>query len=103
MRHQLATIAILISIALLVAMHSRAWQPSADNLAPPCQQLIQSNQSPQSVAECLAANDTLTWLEWLSGESRSTQFHFLDFIELVFGDDEHDYRSGDYATPKLHF
>lgn len=23
------------------------------------------------------------WLNWLSGNSRSTQFHFVDFLELV--------------------
>lgn len=24
-----------------------------------------------------------SWLNWLSGNSRSTQFHFVDFLELV--------------------
>jgi hypothetical protein len=31
-----------------------------------------------------ACNDTQqNWVKWLSGNSRSTQFHFVDFLELV--------------------
>ncbi len=28
----------------------------------------------------------VTWRAWLQGNSRSTQFHFLDLVELMFGD-----------------
>ncbi|MCO4321137.1 hypothetical protein [Aliidiomarina quisquiliarum] len=37
---------------------------------------------------CGASNiDTpVTWRAWLQGSSRSTQFHFLDLVELMFGD-----------------
>lgn len=28
----------------------------------------------------------VTWRAWFQGNSRSTQFHFLDLVELMFGD-----------------
>ncbi|HLV49141.1 MAG TPA: hypothetical protein VKY35_08785 [Aliidiomarina sp.] len=31
-------------------------------------------------------NHSVTWRTWLQGKSRSTQFHFLDLVELMFGD-----------------
>ncbi len=102
MRYQIATIAVLTGIAFLGAMQSPAWQHNASNLTQQCEQIMQSSELPQSADMCLAADDAVTWGEWFSGESRSTQFHFLDFFELVFGDDEkRDYRGGDYAGPKL--
>ncbi|MDX3775626.1 hypothetical protein QE250_16020 [Chromatiaceae bacterium AAb-1] len=33
-------------------------------------------------AECLSAEQQ-SWLSWMKGKSRSTQFHFVDFLELM--------------------
>src|SRR5690554_5997409 len=102
MRYQLATIAVLSGIAILGAMQSPAWQTNTNNLTHQCEQIVASSEVPQSADVCMAADDSVTWGEWFSGESRSTQFHFLDFFELLFAEDsKRDYRGGDYAGPKL--
>ncbi|GGW52207.1 hypothetical protein GCM10008111_05260 [Alishewanella tabrizica] len=42
-----------------------------------------------SPTPCISAENALcidaqrSWVSWLSGDSRSTQFHFVDFLELV--------------------
>lgn len=41
-----------------------------------CQQLIQSATPCTEVVE-------QNWLSWFSGKSRSTQFHFVDLLELL--------------------
>lgn len=41
----------------------------------------------QTATTCLSkhnANDS--WVAWFSGSSRSTQFHFIDLLELVHGE-----------------
>lgn len=30
----------------------------------------------------------VSWAAWLAGDSRSTQFHYLDLLELLFRNDE---------------
>lgn len=40
--------------------------------------------TPCKTSEQLACQDTQrNWLNWASGNSRSAQFHFVDFLELV--------------------
>lgn len=41
-----------------------------------CQQLI------QSAIECTEVEQQ-NWLSWITGKSRSTQFHFVDLLELL--------------------
>lgn len=36
-----------------------------------------------SVNSELCQNVQQNWLSWLKGDSRSTQFHFVDFLELL--------------------
>lgn len=100
MRYQLATITVLTGIALMSAMQSPVWQKGANNLTQQCEKIIQSSELISPADTCLVTDDAVTWTEWLRGESRSTQFHFLDFFELVFGDDDSKYRNNDYAKPK---
>jgi len=42
-----------------------------------CQQ-----QLAQTAAQCTEV-DQQTWLSWFTGKSRSTQFHFVDLLELL--------------------
>lgn len=39
----------------------------------PCQVNLETN--------CVVSQQS--WLNWLSGNSRSAQFHFVDFLELI--------------------
>lgn len=101
MNMRLATLAALCGIALLSVMHSAPWQAASSNDLQQCQQL-QQQQAPQTV--CANLHEEVSWLEWLTGESRSTQFHFLDFFELLFADKDQgkgDYHPSDYAGPKV--
>ncbi|KKO49756.1 hypothetical protein VT06_05795 [Arsukibacterium sp. MJ3] len=47
------------------------------NTSPHCENA--SNQTNSDV--CL--NVQQNWLGWIKGDSRSTQFHFVDFLELL--------------------
>lgn len=38
--------------------------------------------SANSDAQCLLAEQQ-NWLSWIKGKSRSTQFHFVDLLELL--------------------
>lgn len=42
------------------------------------------NANPCTIAEKVNCTELQrSWGSWLSGESRSAQFHFVDFLELV--------------------
>lgn len=100
MRYPLATIVMLTAIAAFGAAQTPAWKTTT--VPQQCEQIMQMSEVAQAADTCTTVQNEVTWGEWFSGESRSTQFHFLDFFELVFGDDEkRDYAGGDYAGPKL--
>lgn len=43
---------------------------------------------PISHSNCIAqTQDTISWFDWIGGKSPSYQFHFLDLLELLYGDD----------------
>jgi len=50
------------------------------------QDVSHSDQTPRSCSKN-AAKD-VSWGSWLVGDSRSTQFHYLDLLELLFRNDE---------------
>ncbi|MCE9680226.1 hypothetical protein LZP69_13760 [Shewanella sp. AS1] len=37
---------------------------------------------------CEAQIDNISWVNWLAGNSRSSQFHFLDLLELLHGHEQ---------------
>ena len=40
-------------------------------------------------AHCVSnVQGTISWFDWIGGNSPSYQFHFLDLLELLHGDDE---------------
>ncbi len=68
--------------------------------------------SQQSCAEAISGvqhalcggkvNHSVTWRTWLQGKSRSTQFHFLDLVELMFGDRVSDSGKSTVKSDKKH-
>lgn len=34
---------------------------------------------------CAKSNDQLNWKNWLTGSNRSSQLHFMDLLELLYG------------------
>lgn len=55
-----------------------------------CKQLLNNTEQPAAFQQCVnsEADTSLSWVSWFRGGSRSTQFHFLDLFELLFGDSE---------------
>lgn len=50
-------------------------------------QIVSNNE--QTPASCSKeASKNVSWGSWLVGDSRSTQFHYLDLLELLFRNDE---------------
>ena len=37
---------------------------------------------------CLKVEESSSWFSWLTGESRSAQFHYLDLLELLTRSEE---------------
>ena len=60
----------------------------AANSTQRCEVLLNASEIKQSSAQCQAPSTKVTWSNWFKGESRSTQFHFFDLIELLFSSSE---------------
>ncbi|NRA71842.1 MAG: hypothetical protein HRU24_12540 [Gammaproteobacteria bacterium] len=44
--------------------------------------IIKLCEKNNAAMSCNSVSDTLDWLDWISGSS-STQFHFIDLLELI--------------------
>lgn len=38
--------------------------------------------------QCMKVEQDSTWMSWITGDSRSAQFHYLDLLELLTSSDE---------------
>ena len=47
-----------------------------------CQQK-QTTTTDTAVSACLKIADESSWSSWITGDSRSAQFHYLDLLELL--------------------
>lgn len=92
---------LVFNLVLACAVVAAAWQSHPDApVANACVASVPASSTPEPTAEAAtcATTDTdirqITWSNWLSGKSRSAQFHFLDLFELLFGssDKKHDYQ-----------
>lgn len=56
-----------------------------------CKKLLNNSEQPAAMQQCVTAksDNDLSWGNWFRGGSRSTQFHFLDLFELLFGNNDH--------------
>lgn len=72
---------ILAGIAVAGLM---SWQVAANRPANDCTIKV-SIPGERQVLQRIDCAASLNWVEWISGKSRSPQFHFLDLLELVFG------------------
>ncbi|KKO46439.1 hypothetical protein WG68_06460 [Arsukibacterium ikkense] len=64
---------LAIGAALVLAVLATGYFKSS----PLCQ--ANTNQTGNELCQNMQQN----WLGWIKGESRSTQFHFVDFLELL--------------------
>jgi hypothetical protein len=68
--------AAFISAAFFAAAVCISLPSIATN--PQCQSL----STPSAIEDCYKATEQ-SWLSWFRGKSRSTQFHFVDLLELL--------------------
>ncbi|MDF0535012.1 hypothetical protein KDN34_16000 [Shewanella yunxiaonensis] len=98
----LKSAAILASVAGTVGIAALVFQSltaADDSLAQNCAQVTEYNSNlPSSHPNnrCAVQDDDLSWTSWLSGKSRSGQFHFIDLLELLHG---HERKPLDDMTP----
>jgi len=74
----------LVPILLLTSVASTSYLDH-DSFIGNCQQVVKTTNTSTS---CRIVVNTLTWYDWLAGSS-STQFHFIDLLELISSNDEH--------------
>lgn len=78
----------LVKAGLLIAgLSGMFWAVHANNAAEThadCTNIIEINAqgNSQLVLNCVAVPQQ-SWLSWFQGDSRSTQFHFIDLLELL--------------------
>jgi hypothetical protein len=72
---------LLLVIGLKPTSHS---QPTTGALNA-CTQQQQTVTAEASANNCYKTAADSSWLAWFTGDSRSAQFHYLDFLELLTG------------------
>lgn len=70
-----------IGFVVLLGLSLMYFTPGPES-AEGCDQSMRSASSSVPNGAC---QKTVNWLAWASGKSRSTQFHFLDLLELTLG------------------
>lgn len=68
--------AAFISAAFIVGAVTLVLPSITSN--PQCQSL----STPSAIEECYKTTER-SWISWFQGKSRSTQFHFVDLLELL--------------------
>ena len=65
---------------------SFSWITTTESTNPNCScpsQMQANNANYLPVGNCQARAANQSWLSWLTGKSRSSQFHYLDLLELL--------------------
>ncbi|RVT48733.1 hypothetical protein EMM73_01945 [Rheinheimera sediminis] len=70
--------ALAISLCLAVVIHQHK-----DTGAELCQPAVPTEQTKALAFSALCKPSQQSWFSWLQGNSRSTQFHFVDLLELL--------------------
>lgn len=80
---------ILIAAALLI-IGAFSFAPSSEqdlSLVSNCQHQVTSVNT-QNAITCAKVEEDSSWFSWLTGDSRSAQFHYLDLLELLTSSEE---------------
>ncbi|EKE84513.1 hypothetical protein [Idiomarina xiamenensis] len=84
---------LLLGSLALIAMLMPAPPQFAANLTQQCEQVLAKSELGGIEQRCAADQQQVSWSQWATGESRSTQFHFIDLFELVFGSSSQQQKS----------
>ena len=80
---------ILIASALTVAAFAHSLSTANDDFlltASNCQ--CNTTGLSSTANQCMQAEQETGWFSWLTGDSRSAQFHYLDLLELLTSSEE---------------
>lgn len=91
------SVLLIASIVLISAVSAATWQNESTKTLEECTAMMQNSEQKNAQTLCQTPEQSVTWTSWFSGKSRSTQFHFLDLFELLFGSAESKKR--DYNQP----
>lgn len=100
-QHKKAVSGFLVAgLFVSMAMFSNDGTGSIAASEEACKKLLNNSEQPAAVQQCVNADagKDLSWSSWFRGGSRSTQFHFLDLFELLFGGNEQ--QSSQYGSSK---
>jgi hypothetical protein len=70
----------VLAVSLCIGVIAHQHKTSTSEL---CQASAQTDTSKQLAIASLCAPSKQSWFSWLQGNSRSTQFHFVDLLELL--------------------
>lgn len=82
---------LITSVSVIIGAASLSSNTEQElSSANTCFHKEQTNATNHSVNRCFQIEEDSSWASWLTGDSRSAQFHYLDFLELLTGtDDKH--------------
>lgn len=75
-RKLVSLLAISLCLSVVVYQHK-------DTGAELCKPAVPTEQTKTSAFSALCQPSQQSWFSWLQGNSRSTQFHFVDLLELL--------------------
>ncbi|GKW53944.1 hypothetical protein GBO14_10600 [Pseudoalteromonas shioyasakiensis] len=87
-------IGILIASALTVAAFVSFSSADEDDFLAAASGCSCNTLNASSSAQCMKAEQETGWFSWLTGDSRSAQFHYLDLLELLTSSEESKKVSG---------
>lgn len=70
----------VVAIGLCIGVLTHQYKGSTAEL---CHASVQAEASKQLAIASLCKPSQQSWFSWLQGNSRSTQFHFVDLLELL--------------------
>ncbi|ALQ53638.1 hypothetical protein PI2015_0308 [Pseudoalteromonas issachenkonii] len=82
---------LITSVSVIIGATSLCSNTEQDlSSANICLHKEQTNAINNSATRCIQIEEDSSWASWLTGDSRSAQFHYLDLLELLTGtDDKH--------------
>lgn len=81
-------IGILTATALTISTISYFSQSDDELMVANDCQCSSGHLTINNSVQCMKVEQESTWMSWLTGDSRSAQFHYLDLLELLTSSDE---------------
>lgn len=80
---------LITSVSVIIGVASLSSNTEQElSSANTCLHKDQTNAINHSANRCIQIQEDSSWASWLTGNSRSAQFHYLDFLELLTGTDD---------------